>query len=250
MKTFVWAHRGASAYAPENTMEAFELAEKQGADGIELDVQMTRDGKLVVIHDETIDRTSDGTGNVKDYTFEELRGLHFNKLHPEYTRAQLPLLEEVLEFLKTNEMTLNIELKNSIFPYPLLEEKVLTLVSGMRLEERVVYSSFNHKSVEKIKAMSPESQAGILYSDGWLRVPSYAKKMGVDAIHPAVYHALDTKLIEKCHSKGLKVHIWTVNRKENMETLVKRGADAIITNYPDVARKVVDQVEKSRGIKE
>ncbi|MDO4325480.1 MAG: glycerophosphodiester phosphodiesterase [bacterium] len=240
MKTQVWAHRGASAYAPENTMDAFELAYRQGADGIELDVQMTKDGKLVVIHDETIDRTSGESGYVREYTAKELRKFSFNQTHPEYKTAQIPFLEEVLEFVKSNGMKLNIELKNSIIVYPKLEEKVLALVKKVGIEEQVIYSSFNHKSIVKIKKLAPDAETGILYSDGWLRVPSYAEKIGVDAIHPAVYHVLDTKLIEKSHDKKLKVHIWTVNRREDMEIFTKRKADAIITNYPDICREVVD----------
>ncbi|MDO5351172.1 MAG: glycerophosphodiester phosphodiesterase [Lachnospiraceae bacterium] len=244
MKTKVWAHRGASAYAPENTMEAFELAWKQKADGIELDVQMTRDGKLVVIHDETIDRTSDGTGYVKDYTLEKLREFSFNRLHPQYIRAGIPTLEEVFDFLKETDMTVNVELKNSIIPYPLLEEKVLAMAERMGLENRVIYSSFNHKSVVKIKKMSPKSETGILYSDGWLRVPAYGKRLEADALHPALYHVKGTKLIQKSHEKGLKVHVWTVNQREDMEFLVRQQADAIITNCPDLCRSVADAVGK------
>ncbi len=96
MKTKVWAHRGASAYAPENTLEAFQLAVDQKADGVELDVQMTKDGKLVVIHDETIDRTSDGHGRVMDYTLAELKRMHFNRPHPEYADAASPLWQRCM----------------------------------------------------------------------------------------------------------------------------------------------------------
>ncbi len=240
MKTKVWAHRGASAYAPENTMEAFELAWKQKADGIELDVQMTRDEKLVVIHDETIDRTSDGTGYVKDYTLAQLRNFNFNRLHPQYIKTQIPVLEEVFAFLKTTDMTVNVELKNSIIAYPLLEEKIISLAEQMGVKDRVIYSSFNHKSVVKVKKMSPDSEVGLLYSDGWLRVPAYGKRLGADALHPALYHVKDTKLIEKSHEKGLKVHVWTVNQREDIERLARQQADAIITNCPDICRSTVD----------
>lgn len=247
MKTKVWAHRGASAYAPENTMEAFELAYKQGADGIELDVQLTKDGELVVIHDETIDRTSFGNGFVKDFTYQELQTIHFNKLHPEYPDVKIPLLKEVFQFIKETGMTVNVEMKNSIIPYEMLEEKVLQLAKKMEVEKQVIYSSFQHKSVVRIKTLKPDAKAGILYSDGWMKVPTYAKSLGVDAIHPALYHILnDNKLIEKSHKKGLCVHVWTVNRKEDMEKLVKQGADAIITNCPDICRKVVDTIKTTK----
>ena len=117
----VWAHRGASGYAPENTMAAYEYAAALGADGIELDVQLSADGSLVVCHDETIDRTSDHKGYVKDYTLQELRSMSFGKLHPEYGAgdAKIPLLEEVLAYVHDEtRMVINIELKTGVFFYP------------------------------------------------------------------------------------------------------------------------------------
>ena len=111
MNTKIWAHRGASGYAPENTLESFELAIEQKADGIELDVQMTKDGELVVIHDETIDRTGNGTGRVQDHTLKELKALNFNKTHPEYASAKIPTLREVYELVKPSGITVNVEMK-------------------------------------------------------------------------------------------------------------------------------------------
>lgn len=245
MKTQVWAHRGASAYAPENTMAAFEMAEKMGADGFELDVQFTKDGQLVVCHDESIDRTSNGTGWVKDYTYEELLKFNFNMNHPDYEYAKIPLLSEVLEFLKTNSMMLNIELKNGYFLYPGMEEKTYALVEEMGVQDRVIYSTFNHRSIAKMKAMHPDIHAGILCYDIWAdSLPDYTKKLGVDAIHPGDFHVwMDENLIKDSHTNGVKVHIWTVNEEKDMLDFTRKGADAIITNYPDIARKVVDSVK-------
>ena len=110
----VFAHRGASAYAPENTLAAFRLAEEQGADGIELDVQLTKDGQVVVIHDENIDRTGTGTGAVRDYTLEELRKLSFHNHMEAYEGEKIPTLEEVLTFVKQGRMEVNIELKTGV----------------------------------------------------------------------------------------------------------------------------------------
>ena len=107
MKTQVWAHRGASAYAPENTLEAFRLAAEMGADGVELDVQLSRDGELVVAHDETIDRVSNGTGYIKDYTLAQLKKLSFNRLFPDFKDARIPTLKEVYELLKPAGLTVN-----------------------------------------------------------------------------------------------------------------------------------------------
>ena len=162
--TKIFAHRGASAYAPENTMEAFALAVKQEADGIELDVQMTKDGQVVVIHDETIDRVSDGKGAVRDYTLEELRKFSFSNHMENYKEAAIPTLKEVLEFLKPTNLELNIELKTGIYWYPGLEEKTMELVKEAGMEDRVIYSSFNHYSVQKILELDSNAQCAYLYS--------------------------------------------------------------------------------------
>ncbi len=130
----IFAHRGASAYAPENTLESFALAAKMGPDGIELDVQRTRDGELVVCHDETIDRTSDGHGWLKDYTLEELRALHFNKTHPEYKDARIPTLREVYELMRPTGLLINVELKTGIFTYDGIEEQAAYLTREMKME--------------------------------------------------------------------------------------------------------------------
>lgn len=176
MKTKVWAHRGASAYAPENTLEAFLLAAEQGADGVELDVQLTKDGEMVVVHDEEIDRVSDGSGFVKDYTLAELKILNFNKTHPEYQDVKIPTLREVYEALKPTGMTINVELKTGIFWYKDLEKKVLELTKEMEMEDRVIYSSFNHYSIAKILELDPKASTGILYADIIYDVVNYAKK--------------------------------------------------------------------------
>ena len=126
----VFAHRGASAYAPENTLAAFRLAEEQGADGIELDVQLTKDGQVVVIHDENIDRTGTGTGAVRDYTLEELRKLSFHNHMEAYEGEKIPTLEEVLTFVKQGRMEVNIELKTGVYWYPEIEKKTIEIVKS------------------------------------------------------------------------------------------------------------------------
>ena len=160
-KVKIFAHRGASAYAPENTLEAFRLAMEQGADGIELDVQLTKDGELVVIHDETIDRVSNGKGAVRDYTLEELKSFSVSNHFEQYPDVKIPTLREVLELVKPGHMEINIELKTGIFWYPEIEKKVLDLVKEEEMEDRIIYSSFNHYSVQKIKELAPEAEDGL-----------------------------------------------------------------------------------------
>ena len=173
-KTKVWAHRGASGYAPENTLDAFRKAVEMGADGIELDVQMTKDGELVVIHDETIDRVSNGKGWVKDYTYEELKKFNFNKTHLEYTKEEIPTLEQVYLLIKPTNLTINVEIKTGIVFYPGIEERVLELTERLGMKERVIYSSFNHYTIRKIKELDPQAKTGMLYEDGIIDAVDYA----------------------------------------------------------------------------
>ena len=126
----IYAHRGASGYAPENTLEAFELAARMGADGVELDVHIARDGELVVAHDEAVDRVANGTGLICRMTTAELKQLRFNRTHPEYERATIPTLREVFELLKPTGLKINVELKNSYIVYENLEEKCLNADSS------------------------------------------------------------------------------------------------------------------------
>lgn len=235
----VYGHRGASGYCPENTMIAFEKARDLGADGVELDVQMSKDGELVVIHDESVDRTSNGHGFVKDHTFQQLRQLNFNRTHPEYPWADIPTLEEVLKLIKEAGMIVNIELKNGIFDYPGLEKKVIELVRRLEMEDQVIYSSFNHKSCLRTHEIDPKAYVGFLYEDGFLNVPEYVKEHGGNALHPAFYLLQDPETIIKARELGLEINTWTVNDEQYMEGCCQQQLTGIITNYPDKALSIV-----------
>lgn len=242
--TKVFAHRGASGYAPENTLEAFALAGEQGAQGIELDVQLTKDGEVVVIHDETIDRVSTGKGAVRDYTLEELRRFSFHNHKKEYEGVQIPTLREVLEQVKPGGMEVNIELKTGIYWYPGLEEKTVELVKAAGMENKVIYSSFNHYSVQKILELDGEAETAYLYSDVLLNVENYAKNTGVCGLHPAVYHLKMADFLESYQRSGLKVRVWTVNDEADMRQFIEKDLEAVITNYPDRALRVRDEVNQ------
>lgn len=240
MKTEVWAHRGASGYAPENTLEAFELAVKMEADGIELDVQLTKDGEMVVIHDETTDRVSGVKGWVKDFTLEELKGLNVNQTHPEYARVQIPTLREVYELIRPTKLKINVELKTGVVFYSGLERKVLELTDEFGMQERIWYSSFNHYTVRRIKELSPQTKCGVLYEDGIFDVVEYTKKLGADAIHPAVYNLQYDGVVEACRENDIRIHTWTANEKEEIRAMAELGVDAVITNYPDLAKRIIE----------
>ncbi|MDD6919794.1 MAG: glycerophosphodiester phosphodiesterase [Eubacteriales bacterium] len=239
-RPFVWAHRGASGYAPENTLPAFQMAADMGADGVELDVQLTKDGVLVVCHDETIDRTSTGKGWIKDLTFEELRKLDFFNGNEKYKGVQIPTMEEVFNLLKDSGLTINIEMKNGVVFYENLEEKLVELVHKCGWEDRVIYSSFNHYSVKKLKEIEPTAKVGFLYADGTMNMPEYAKDYGVDALHPALYNIQFPGLMEKCREYGLEVNVWTVNELPYIQMCCMLDVDAIIGNYPDKIREVIE----------
>ena len=237
--TEVWAHRGASGYAPENTLEAFALAAEMEADGGELDVQMSRDGYLVVAHDERIGRGSNGSGFIRDFTLEELKGFLFNKTHPEYKDARIPTLREVYELLKDTPLKINVELKNGVYLYDGLEERVLELTDRLGMAKRVIYSSFNHNSVAFIKHMKPDAVTGVLYSDGIYDPAAYAQAIGADALHPAFYNLHYPGVMEQAGERGLKVHVWTVNTQEQGRECLRAGVDAIISNYPDKIKELL-----------
>ena len=238
--TKVIAHRGASGYAPENTLEAFLLAIEQGADGIELDVQLSRDGIPVVIHDETIDRVTDRTGYVKDYTLQELKELTVLKdRFPQYSQSKIPTLKEVLEAVKSSGIQVNIELKTGIYWYPDIEKKVAEIVEETGMKEKIIYSSFNHYSVQRIKEIVPDAETAYLYSDVILNVEDYARKTKVDGLHPAVYHVKMADFLKGYIESGLNVRVWTVNEEADMKALTEAGVTAGFTNYPDVAARII-----------
>lgn len=237
----VLGHRGASGYAPENTIESFKMALDMNADGIELDVQMSKDGVLVIIHDELIDRTSNGKGWVKDYTFEELRSFNFNNHKEGYEFCNIPTLEEVLELFKGTGKLINIEIKSNIINYPDIVKKTIDMVRKHEMQDQVLYSSFNHQSCLEVEAYDPDAYVGFLYEDGFLNVPEYVRENNGDALHPALYFLLDPLYMPRARKNGLEVNVWTINEEYQMELGCKLGITSIITNYPDKALKIVEK---------
>lgn len=237
----VWAHRGASAYAPENTMEAFRLAEKMGADGFELDVHLSLDGELVVTHDENVRRVTGGVDRmVGEMTLKELKALDVSCGKAEYAGARIPTLEEVLAFLKTNGLFLNIEIKSGVVHYEGLEQKTVEMVRAFGLADRVLYSSFNHYSLMLARKADPNARIGLLYSEAMVDPHVYALHLGADAIHPHERALLVPGAAENCLRNGIAINPWTVDDPARMASLQALGCGALITNVPDVARRVVD----------
>ncbi|TYS19071.1 glycerophosphodiester phosphodiesterase [Rossellomorea vietnamensis] len=242
--TLIFAHRGSAGTHPENTMEAFMEGERAGADGMELDVQLTKDGEVVVIHDETVDRTTNGKGFIKDLTLKEIKKLDasfkFKKL---LQKVRIPTLKEVFDWMKTNEMICNIELKNGIIPYPQLEEKVLSLIEEYGYQDRTIISSFNHYSIVHCYRLNPEVEIAPLYSNGLFMPWVYAQSINAKAIHPNVKVAPDALIIDSMKA-GIAVRPYTINSEVLIERLFAIQCSAIITDYPEKAV----ELKKSMGV--
>ncbi|MFT9497801.1 glycerophosphodiester phosphodiesterase [Anaerosolibacter sp.] len=238
----IFAHRGASGYAPENTMAAFRKALEMGADGIELDVHLSKDGHLIVCHDETLQRTTDGMGWIKDLTLEEIRKYDGGSWFGEgFQGEKVPVLEEVLNLIQPTKVLLNVEIKNGIVIYPGIERRVINLIRRYALEERTIISSFYHHSLVESKKIDPLIKTGVLYVAGWVEPWEYARKLQADALHPA-YHNIDAAFVEGCKTHGIEINTYTVNEETDMKRLAGIGVTGIITNYPDKAISMVHQL--------
>ena len=236
--TQVWAHRGASGYAPENTLPAFELALDQRADGVEFDVQLSQDGAVVVIHDETLERTTDGSGRVVDHTLADLQRLDARNGMPEYAPTPIPTMDEVLMLLAPTRIRINIELKNSEEAYPGLEEKVIDAVREHGIAERVVLSSFSDASVRRLRDLAPDLETATLYTRPQLRPWRNAIRAGARGVHPPAAFVPSRLWVRRAQSLGIAVRPWIVNSPQLLVRMFRWRTDAVFTDTPDVAREL------------
>lgn len=228
-----FAHRGAAGYYPENTMLAFAKALELGATGIETDVQMTRDGELVLNHDETLQRTAGTPEWVKDLTLTEIKQREAGSwFREEFAGERIPTLEELLDLVRNTDTIVNLELKTGVVLYPGIEQKVLDTVRRFGLSERIIISSFNHYSLVECKKLAPDIRTGILYMEGLYEPWDYAKRVGADALH-AYQYALTPELVAEAKANGVVYHPFTVNDTKLMQALIAAGVAGIITDYPD-----------------
>jgi len=236
----IFAHRGASAHAPENTLAAFELALAQGADGIELDAKLSADGHVVIIHDATVDRTTDRQGRVKDMSLAELRSLDAGGFFAEqYHGEKVPTLEEVFETLG-KRIFVNVELTNYNTPGDYLVESVCTLVKKCGLQKQVLFSSFFASNLSKARGLLPEVPRGLLAFNGLLG--AWARSFGFafgryQALHPNLKDVTPQQ-VQRVHRLKRRVHVWTVNTAEDMRRLFNWDVDAIFTDDPQLALQV------------
>ncbi len=225
------AHRGANANAPENTMAAFQLAMDQGADGFELDVRLSGDGQVVVIHDGTVDRTTNGSGRVSEMSLKQLKSLDAGG------GERIPALAEVLAKFGGNGL-INIELKNFSSIFDGLPHKVAELIIHYKLVDSVIVSSFNPINFRRIRRLLPDVPIGLL-------TPPHQAKLWLwrlfkyDALHPH-FSDVDEALVTAAHSCNRQVNVWTVDDHEEITRLAALNVDSIITNQPVRAREVLE----------
>ncbi|MGI6107118.1 MAG: glycerophosphodiester phosphodiesterase [Lachnospiraceae bacterium] len=241
----VIAHRGFSGRYPENTMLAFRKALEAGADGIENDVQFTKDLVPVIMHDESVDRTTDGKGWLRDFTYDELRRLNVSypsKFGEDFAPQSIPTLDEFLRWMAEDAVNLftNIELKNSVYYYAGLEDAVIRMIRKYGLEERIILSSFNNASIALCKRIDPEIRCAFLYPVAMDNPGAYCRRMGVDYYHPD-YRTLTAEQVWNCTQNGIGVNPWTVNDEESIRRVKKWGVNAVISNFPDIAGRIRDE---------
>ncbi len=239
----VIAHRGSSAYAPENTLAAFQLAAEQEADAIELDVDLTRDGHVVVIHDATIDRTTDGHGRVSDLTLEEIRRVDAGAWKDAAFKGErVPLLEEVFEAVG-QRVLINVEIKGMALRGTGLEAQVAALIEKHNLVDRVIISSFNPLALRRLKHVNARQACGLLYAPDspiFLRDAWFAPLIpGLNARHP--HHSQVNKaVVDQLHAQGLAVNVWTVNQAGIAHAMAQAGVDGIIGDDPVLVREALE----------
>lgn len=255
------AHRGYSGKFDENTMIAFKKAIEYGADGIETDIQLSKDGVPVIIHDETLNRTTNGQGLVKDFTFDELKVFRTKSVgqvkelkkdvESNYTLEEIehfknndgekiPALEELLKLVAESDLKLlNLELKNSIVEYEGMEEKVLDMISKYDLKDRVIISTFNHLSLVKVRKLDSEIKLGALTETTLANVPRYLNDIQVQCYHPYFPSILNEEYMKEIKSGGIMVNPYTINTKDHMLKVIKAGVDCIITNEVELLNSIL-----------
>lgn len=235
----VIAHRGASMYAPENTIAAFELAVEMGADAIELDTMLTADGTPIVIHDPSLERTTNGSGSVASKTVAEIKLLDAGSMFDaRFAEEKIPTLEEVFSAVG-NKILINVELKNYASPLDHLPETVIDLVVKKGLADRVLLSSFNPIALIKAQRAYENIRRAALTGGGPKIIRGVIEVFtNYFALHPEV-SLVNQEMVVKHHAAGNRVNVWTVNEESVMMKLLSMGVDGLITDKPDIAKKVI-----------
>jgi len=240
------AHRGGRRWAPENTMAAFRKSVEAGVDGIELDIHRCSTGELVVIHDEDVQRTTNGVGLVKNISYAELQrlsaGLWFDK---EFVDERIPLLKDVLG-LVVGKCILNIEIKNTSVDYPGIDDDLIDLLSDYPVKDTLIISSFDHKVVRRMHSKAPELSYALLAEAQFVDIAEYARRIGATLWHPC-FDSLRAEEVVEAQSAGMAVNAWTVNTARAWSTAVSMKLDGIITDDPEGLREFLAKAAATRA---
>ncbi len=248
----VISHRGANREAPQNTLPAFKKSIKIGVDGFETDIHLTSDGVPVVCHNYTIDETSNGQGEIKSMTLEQLRTYDFGSyFHEKFKGTTLPTLEEFLSLCETADIEImNIEIKPPLDGNMEIVEKTINAVKAHGLFDKLLISSFDPNVLVECKRVDPLCKTGYLYAPNKTHFyktmlfgyVNFAKKIKADYLHPH-YFAVTKLYVKRLHQNGIKVNVWTVNKPETVNKLLKMGVDGIITDVPQMVNALVERFE-------
>lgn len=225
MRVLRIGHRGAMGYEPENTLRSFRKALELGCDMVELDTHVCKTGELVVIHDPTLERTTNGRGPVRERTLDELRSLDAGK------GEKIPLLEEVLDLVQ-GKAAVNIELKGSATARPLARLIDRLWQEGNWSWEAFLVSSFDYEELSAFRKLDPETPVGILFDKKPPRLFEFAGSIQARSLHPR-YRIVTSELVSAAHGQGIRVYVWTVDEPEDIEKMKRLNVDGIFSNFPD-----------------
>ncbi len=247
MAVKIIAHRGANRYAPQNTIPAFQKAFELGADGLETDVHLTSDGVPVICHNYTIDGLSNGKGAIREMTLEQFKSYDFGSYFSDkFTDISAPTLEELLSLCAENDFEiLNIELKPPKDNDLSVVKKTIDMVNEYGLYDKMLISSFSAHLLIEAKKIDRNCKTAYLYSPDkkdfyrvGRKIEKFAHEIGACAIHP-IDILVTRQTVEKAHAEGIKVNVWTVNKKNSILKLAEYGVDGLITDKPDFVRQVL-----------
>lgn len=236
----VIAHRGDKRHAPENTLSAFRQAADKGADAIEFDVKLSADGEVIVLHDKSVDRTTNGTGKAANLSLAELKTLDAGVLFPtQFPGEKIPTLEEIFESVG-KRLHMNVELTNYSTLNDNLVEKVVELVRKFKMMDKVLFSSFSTRNLLIARRLLPEVPRGLLTLPGilgfWGR--TFGWRGDYDGLNP-YYSSINLRLIDKIHSRGKRVIVWTVNNEADIKRMISLSVDGVITDDPQLVLKLL-----------
>jgi glycerophosphoryl diester phosphodiesterase len=240
-KPLVIAHRGDPLAKPQNTASAFLSAAQYDIDMIETDINMTRDGKLVVIHDQEIDHVSNGSGKVMDFTLSQLKGFDYGSwMGADFAGEGILTIEEFIELVTDKVPALNIEIKNGPIYYEGIEQKLVDAIKKFDIRDRVIISSFDHHAIKQIKELDGHITTAILFSGRLIDPITPAKLAGADGIHPE-FRWVTGETVTAAGEAGLFVNVWTVDGDENIQLMRDIGVTGIISNFPGKLSQIIKE---------